>query len=395
MKRSKWYLFAALVIIAATAIIYVYKTGQSQEALGQKVRYKEYPVKRGTFQSTVTANGVVKPIDRVEIKSKASGRIEEMPVEDGDYVSRGSLICRLDQTDVKADVDQAQADLEIAEAELTQAQNTFNRREQLFAKNLISQEEFDQSTLQLAQAKGKMVRARTALDQTQVRFNETVVTAPIDGIILQKYVEVGQIIASGISNVGGGTPIADIADMRHVHIEAGIDEIDVGKVRVEQPATVVADAYPSLAFSGRIIRIAPEAKIEQNVTLFNVIIEVENTDGRLKSGMNVNADIVVAKDDNALLVPVTALSEPDHPMGNRNVRTALVKRGDGFVPEEIEIGLSNARQAVVVSGLTDGDVVGLPMTSRLKEDNDRREQEIKNARSFGAGAAGPPAGGGR
>ena len=395
MKRSKWYLLVTFVVILAVASVYIYKTGQSSEASGQNIRYKEYPVKRGTFQSVVTANGVVKPIDRVEIKSKASGRIEEMPVEDGDYVSKGSLICRLDQTDVKADVDQAQADLEIAEAELTQAQNTYDRREQLFAKNLISQEEFDASTLQLAQAKGKMVRARTALDQTQTRFNETVVTAPIDGIILQKYVEVGQIIASGISNVGGGTPIADVADMQHVHIEAGIDEIDVGKVRVDQPARVVADAYPSFDFAGRIIRIAPEAKVEQNVTLFNVIIEVENTDGKLKSGMNVNADIVVARDDNALLVPVTALGDPDQP-GNRDARKTLVKRGDEFVPEEIEIGLSNAKQAVVVSGLTEGDIVGVPMNSRLKTENDRMEQEIKSARSFGPGAATPSRpGGGR
>jgi HlyD family secretion protein len=244
----------------------------------------------------------------------------------------------------------------------------------------------------LAQAKGKMVRARTALDRTRINFSETVVTSPIDGIILQKYVEVGQIIASGISNVGGGTPIADIADMRKVHIEAGIDEIDVGKIHVDQSATVVADAYPSFAFSGKIIRITPEALVVQNVTLFNVIIEVENTDAKLKSGMNVNAEITVAQDDNALLVPMLALSESGRPSKNRNARQVLVKEGATFAPRAVEIGLSNTKQAVVVSGLTEGDVVGVPMTSRLADENLQQEQEMRNFRSFGpTSTPAPPA----
>ncbi|MCP4570085.1 MAG: efflux RND transporter periplasmic adaptor subunit, partial [FCB group bacterium] len=263
---------------------------------------KEFTVTRGTFQTMVSASGSVIPIDRVEIKSKASGRIDDIPVEEGDFVRKGELICRLDQTDVQAEVDQAKANLEIAEAELTQAQNSYDRHVKLYEKNLIAEEVFDQAGLALAQAKGKMVRARISLDQTSTRLSETVVLAPIDGIILQKFVEEGQIIASGISNVSGGSPIADIANMMQVYIEAGIDEIDVGKIHVDQTAKVVAEAYPQATFEGKIIRIAPEAKIEQNVTLFDDSSEVENTNGKLKSGMNATAEITIALEKDVLLV---------------------------------------------------------------------------------------------
>ena len=131
--------------------------------------------------------------------------------------------------------------------------------------------------------------------------------APIDGIILQKYVEEGQIIASGVSNVSGGTPIVDIADMNSVYIEAGIDEIDIGKILAGQSATIIAEAYPNIKFRGKIVRIAPEAKIEQNVTLFDVIVEVVNTEGKLKSGMNTSIEITIKKEENVLLVPTAAL----------------------------------------------------------------------------------------
>jgi HlyD family secretion protein len=214
-------------------------------------------------------------------------------------------------------------------------------------------------------------------------LSESIVRAPIDGVILQKYVEEGQIIASGVSNVGGGTPIVDIADMSSVHIEAGIDEIDIGKVQVEQPAMVVADAYPELKFRGKIVRIAPEAKIEQNVTLFDVIVEVENTDGKLKSGMNTSIEITIVKKEEVLLVPAIALQMPKSPEGPPNERAVLLKQNGEFRPHPVEIGLSDFKQVEIVSGLAEGSVLGVPMTSRLQEANIQLEERIRSTRSFG------------
>jgi HlyD family secretion protein len=422
MRFSKWYLFVAIIIIAVAGSFYLYNNGRSSETSGGGPRYKEFVVTKGTFQTMVSANGVVGPIDRIEIKSKASGRINETPIEEGEFVKKGDLICRLDPTDIQAEVDQAQADLDIADAELKTAQNTFDRRLQLFDKSLISIEEKDQSGLALAQAKGKMVRARTSLNQANVRLSETIVKSPIDGIILQKYVEAGQIISSGISSVSGGTTIADIADMRYVYVEAGIDEIDVGKIRIGQKATVMAEAYPQLIFSGEIIRIAPEARVVQNVTLFDVIIQVENPEEKLKSGMNASVEITVVREEDVLLAPTMALSTPGggmqganmpganmtrsnmgganmprdksgsgggRPGGDqkRNIRLAMVKEGDEFASREIEVGLSNFSETVVLSGLNEGDILGVPMVSRLKAENDRMAERIRSTNSFGTSSS--------
>ena len=387
MKRSTWFILGFAFIAVLLSGVYLYGNLSSEEATRGPMRYKEFPVRQGSFVSSVSASGVVLPIDRVQIKSKASGLVEELPVEEGDIVARGDLICRLDQTDVRAEVEQSQADLDIALAELRQAENTSDRRRQLYDRGLISEEELDQFDLALAQAKGRLIRARTNLDQANTRLDETVVTAPITGVILQKYVEVGQIISSGISNVGGGTAIVDIADMTLLHIEAGIDEIDVGKVRVGQLARVFAEAYPDLTFTGEIIRIAPEAKVVQNVTLFNVVIQVENSEGLLKSGMNSTVEITVVREDNVLLVPTMTLSEPRGQSREPNQRQVLLRQGEEFVPQTVEIGKGDMSLTIIVSGLSEGDLVGVPMTSRLMEDNARMEQRIKSTRSFGSGGS--------
>ena len=390
MQLSKGKAITGIAVIALIVIISVFlASGKDNSNTEGSIEFKEIKVEKGTFLIQVSANGVVKPIDRVEIKSKASGEIVDLPVEEGDYIHKGDLIARLDQKDERAAVAQARADLDIAKAQLDQAQKTYDRREKLFKDNLISEEERDQIILNLAVAKSKLIQATTALEREEERLGEAVVRAPIDGIILQKYVEEGQIIASGVSNVSGGTPIVDIADMGSVYVEAGIDEIDIGKIQPGQTATVIAEAYPNITFKGKIVRIEPEATIEQNVTLFNVIVEVENTAGKLKSGMNTDIEITIQREDNVLLVPTTALQTPrmngmqtDAPQDPNN-RMVLIKDQDRYVPHKVEIGASNFKQAIVLAGLNEGDIIGIPMTSRLKDENERLEERIRSSRSFG------------
>jgi len=391
MRNFKSILITGIILVSAIVgitIFFLYSNGSDSGK--NKVKFKEVIVERGTFQIIVMANGVVKSIDRIEIKSKASGEIVELPVEEGDFISQGDLIARLDQKDERAEVAQAQADFDIAKAELKQAQSTFDRRNQLFQDNLISEEEQGQITLDLAVAKGKVIQASTTLERAQERLSEAVVRAPIDGTILQKYVEEGQIIASGVSNVSGGTPIVDIADMSSVYIETGIDEIDIGKVQIGQFATVIAEAYPMLEFNGTIVRIAPEAKIEQNVTLFDLVVEVKNNDGKLKSGMNTRVEIEIVKKENVLLAPAITMQIPDvkdledYQKREANVRTVLLKQGDKFIPQMVEIGLSNFKQVIILTGVEEGSILGIPMTSRLKDENERLIKRIKSRSTFGS-----------
>ena len=391
MRNFKGILITGISLISVIAGITVFfLSGNGSDSGRNRIKFKEVIVERGTFQIIVMANGVVKSIDRIEIKSKASGEIVELPVEEGDFISQGDLIARLDQKDERAEVAQAQADFDIAKAELKQAQSTFERRNQLFQDNLISEEEQGQITLDLAVAKGKVIQASTTLERAQERLSEAVVRAPIDGTILQKYVEEGQIIASGVSNVSGGTPIVDIADMSSVYIETGIDEIDIGKVQIGQFATVIAEAYPELEFNGEIVRIAPEAKIEQNVTLFDVVVEVKNNDGKLKSGMNTRVEIEIVKKENVLLAPVITMQIPDakdlgdYQNRDANVRSVLLKQEGKFILQIVETGLSNFKQVIILAGVEEGSILGVPMTSRLKNENDRLEARIRSSRSFGS-----------
>ncbi len=391
MRNFKGILITGIILVSAIVGITIFFMNSRGSNSGKnKVKFKEVIVERGTFQIIVMANGVVKSIDRIEIKSKASGEIVELPVEEGDFIMQGDLIARLDQKDERAEVAQAQADLDIAKAELKQAQRTFDRRIQLFQSNLISEEEQDQIELGLAVARGKLVQATTSLDRAKERLSESVVRAPINGIILQKYVEKGQIIASGVSNISGGTPIVDIADMSSVYIETGIDEIDIGKIQIGQFATVIAEAYPEIEFSGKILRIAPEAKIEQNVTLFDVIVEVKNNDGKLKSGMNASVEIEIVKKENVLLVPAITIQIldvkdlGDYQKRGANVRTVLLKQEDKFIPQMVEIGLSNFKQVIILAGVEEGSILGVPMVSRLKDETDRLVERIRRSRSFGS-----------
>jgi len=392
---TKGRIVLAGVVLASVVLLVVLLSGNGGKASDEGPKMKEVAVERGTFEIIVSANGIVRPIDRIEIKSKASGEIVEMAVEEGDVVKKGDLIARLDQKDERAALAQAEADRDIARAELTQAERTFERREKLYESQLISEEERDQIGLALATAKGKVIQTTTTLERARERFAEAIVRAPIDGVILQKYVEKGQIIASGVSNVSGGTPIVDIADMSSVHIEAGVDEIDIGRVSVGQEVTVVADAFPNGSFEGKIVRIAPEAKIEQNVTLFDVVVAVKNRDRRLNSGMNTGIEIVIDKQDGVLLIPVTALQQaeggPEGGDGKPERPTAvLVKEGDSFIRREIEVGPSNYSHVIVNSGLEEGAILGIPMVSRLKLENEQMEERIRSSRSFGTGSRTPP-----
>jgi HlyD family secretion protein len=394
MRNFKGILITGIVLVSAIAGITVFfLTGRESDSGMNEVKIKEVIVERGTFQIIVTANGVVKSIDRIEIKSKASGEIVELPVEEGDFINQGDLIARLDQKDERAEVAQAQADFDIAKAELKQAQSTFERRNKLFQDNLISEEEQGQITLDLAVAKGTVIQTSTTLERAQERLSEAVVRAPIDGIILQKYVEEGQIIASGVSTVSGGTPIVDIADMSSVYIETGIDEIDIGKVQIGHSAKVVADAYPELEFNGKIVRIAPEARIEQNVTLFDLVVEVKNNDGKLRSGMNTRVEIEIVKKENVLLAPAITMQIPDvkdledYQKKEVNIREVLIKQGDKFIPQMVEIGLYNFKQVIILAGVEEGSILGVPMTSRLKDESERLQERIKrirSSRSFGS-----------
>ena len=404
-----------IIAIIAVAVLLIFKPfGKSTKTADEATKISTAVVKYGDLTITVNSTGIVEPILTVELKSKASGEIIELPIDEGDKVTKGQLIARLDATTAQNDFDQAEADLRVAEKSLTQAIKEAERQQQLFDQKLISELEYENGLLARETANSNLVRARTNLDNARERLSQTVIKSPIDGIVLLKNVEKGQIIASGISAVSGGTTIATLADMTKAYIRASVDEVDIGQINVGQDATVIAESYPDREFKGQVLRIHPQAKVQQNVTTFDVTTVVDNSDGLLKAGMNANVEIIAGHKENILLVPREALTDARTMMkmaagagegksGNRSgqamARTSeqqiVVRGGPGAgsgsspmarkaensqspnpskmvivvnngeqEPRQIEIGLSNFEEAEIVSGLTDGDTVLTTITSK-------------------------------
>jgi HlyD family secretion protein len=350
-------------------------------------------VERGSFDLTVSASGVIEPIQRVEIRSKASGQVVELPIVEGAFLAKGDLIARLDATEARADLESAKASVQIAEIEERQTQRDLNRQHDLAKQNLVSDAEIDAAELAASQAKANLLLARTELQRATDRFEDTVIRSPIDGIVLERVVEVGQIISSATSSASGGTVIASVADMRKVQVTAAVNEIDIGRIRPGMESTIVADAFPERSFTGGVVRIAPEAKIVQSVTLFDVLIEVENP-GLLKSGMNCNATIELLRKEDVLLLPVEAIQEDraesgrGHELvrgeqnGPRTEATVLVQEASGYEERQVELGLRNFRVAEILEGLEEGDSVRVSLESRAFTDAERLQERIRRTRGF-------------
>jgi HlyD family secretion protein len=297
--------------------------------------YQAVPVERRDIVVSAQASGAVQPDTTVEVKSKASGEIQELAVETGQTVKRGDLMVRVDPRIPRNAVAQAQADLEVAQARLTNASSQKRRADELFKSQSITEQEHEQALLDYANANAEVIRARVALDNAKDQLDDTNVRAPINGTIIEKQVERGQVISSPTNDVGGGTVLLKMADLNLVQIRTLVDETDIGKIQPEQRATVTVDAYPNRPFSGTVLKIEPQALTEQNVTMFPVLVRIDNKEGLLRPGMNAEVEIHVGRRDDVLAVPNAALRT------QRDVGSAAQVLG--LSPDAVQKQLADAR----------------------------------------------------
>ncbi len=262
---------------------------------------------RGDLDIRVEASGQVEPILVVEVKSKASGEVTSLHVETGDRVERQELLAEVDPRDVRNALAQAQADLEVAEARLQIADSQAGRSRDLRAANVVTQQELEQSVLDAANARAQLIKARTSVELAREKMGDVTIRAPIAGTVIQKTVEAGQIIASASGNVSGGTTLLLMADLSTMQVRTLVDETDIGKVQPGQTARVQVEAYPEQAFVGTVYKIEPQAVVDQNVTMFPVMVRLDNARGLLKPNMNAEVQIEVAQRRDVVLVPNAAI----------------------------------------------------------------------------------------
>jgi HlyD family secretion protein len=266
---------------------------------------------RGDLRITAEATGSVEPIRKVEVTSKASGEVLRLYVDVGDEVEPGGLIAEVDPRDVENAFDQADADLVVAQARLEISQAQLDRSVQLLESGVISSQEHESRVLDFANAQATLVRSQTNQELAQLRLDDVIIRAPLAGTILEKNVEEGQVIQSASQNVSGGTTLVIMADLQSMQVRTLVDETDIGDIRPGMQATVTVEAYPQERFVGIVEKIEPQALVQQNVTMFQVIVQLDNRSGLLRPGMNSEVEIELAQASDILLVPNSAVVTPE------------------------------------------------------------------------------------
>ncbi len=302
MMRMRWWGAALLapIVVACGA-------DQAEEEQGLQT----WTVIRGDLRITAEATGSVEPIRTVEVTSKASGEVTRLYVDIGDEVEPGGLIAEVDPRDVENAFNQADADLVVAQARLEISQAQLDRSIELLESGVISAQEHESRVLDFANSQATLVRSQTNHQLAQLRLDDVIIRAPLAGTILEKNVEEGQVIQSASQNVSGGTTLVIMADLRSMQVRTLVDETDIGDIRPGMQATVTVEAYPQERFVGIVEKIEPQALVQQNVTMFQVIVQLDNRSGLLRPGMNSEVEIELAQASDILLVPNSAVVTPE------------------------------------------------------------------------------------
>ena len=295
------------------------------------------PVERRSIVLSAQANGTVEPIDIVEVKSKASGTIIKMPVDVGSKVKVGDLLVQIDPRTVQNAYTQAAADLASATVARSVALAQRNRSADLYQQKIITSTEMEAATLTFANADANVVKARTDLSTARLQLEDATITAPTNGTVILRPVSVGTVITSASTAASGGTTILDMADLSKVRMRAFVNETDIGNVKAGQTATVTVDAFPNRRFVGIVEQVQPEAVVQSSVTMFPVLVSLDNSDGALMPGMNGQVVMDILRKDNVLAVPSDAI---------RNARdAATVAPVLGVSPDSLKAAQAAARAA--------------------------------------------------
>ncbi len=269
--------------------------------------YSSAAVEQASISVSVGSSGVVEPLATVEVKSKASGEILDLFVETGDYVEEGALLVHIDPRTVRNRLAQAEAALKAARSRRQISVSQMERAERLVKNGTVTEADYEQAALELANAEAQVVSSEMEVENARIAVDDTEIRAPVTGTIIMKPVEKGQVISSPTQDFAGGTLLMSMADLSAVQIRALIDETDIGKVRAGMQAEVTVAAYPNQPFGGEVVKIEPQAVVEQNVTMFAVLLSISNSEGLLMPGMNAEVEVSVAARQNVLAVPLMAL----------------------------------------------------------------------------------------
>ncbi len=352
-------------------------------------------VDRGDIARSVVATGKIQPLATVEVKSKASGIVKQIFVDYGDRVKAGQILVELDKEQLSANVREAQATLQAAEANAEAAQATYERNlvdaegpdvpflktsmeraDQLHKDGLIAQSVLEDAQkayqmalnrqmsalrniavarAELARAKAQVAQTRAALERAQEDLRNSTITSPIDGLVLSRDVQVGDAVSSILVLGSQATLVMSMGDISDVYVLGKVDEADIGKVYLGQPARIVVESFKDKKYEGKVTKISPLGKEKDNVTTFEVRVSIHNPSGELKANMSANAEIILEEKKGVLLVSESAvIYDKDR---NASVEVPDPRADKGRRKVSVKLGISNGVKTELVSGRNEKDKV--------------------------------------
>lgn len=391
-KRKKFWIIGGAALLIVVLVIGLVAAKNS----GTKIEpSKIAKVEKGDLAKSVVATGKIEPITKVEIKSKASGIVKKLYVEAGDHVKAGQVLAELDREEIEANVrgseaqllsseanqNAAQADLKRAEVDamgvdVPMLKRAYERAQQMAKEGVVSQANLDDAEkgyelavnkqnvaraqltvnkAKVAQAQADVQRQRANLQQLREQLSYTTITAPISGIILSRDVEIGDAVSSILVLGSSATLVMTLGDTQEVYVKGKVDESDIGKVYLGQPARIKVESFKDKTFTGKVTKISPMGVEKDNVTTFEVRVSINNPGGELKAAMTANAEIILDEHKGVLMVPEAAIIYDRDKKAS--VEVPDPKGKDGKSKQSVQVGISNGAKTEITAGLNEGQQV--------------------------------------
>ncbi len=395
-KRGRIWLWGGCVAIIFVVVLSVTLIAHGRS--GTKLEPSQIAtVDRGDIARSVVATGKVQPITKVEVKSKASGIVTRLFTDINAHVHQGQLLAQLDQQEILDQVAAQKAQLAAAESneraasaaiqydrvnaeapDLPMYKHTFDRAQEMSTAGVVSKQALDDAQqkylaaanirdravaqigvdeAKLHQAQAQVTQAQASLKQLEEQLSYTAITSPMDGVILSRDVEMGDAVSSILVLGSTATLVMTIGDTNQVYVQGKVDEADIGKVYLGQPARIKVESFKDRTFQGKVTKIAPLGVEKDNVTTFEVRVSIDNPGGELKANMTANAEILLEEHKNVLTVPEQAVIYDKDRNASVEVPDISQKKGRRIV--SVKAGISNGTRTEVLSGLKRGDTVVL------------------------------------
>ena len=362
-NQGKFKIMSKKIIITCVILLIAILIVVGILSKGKKTFYETDELKKCTISQTVEASGTINPVNTVSVGSTVSGLIKEIYVDFNSVVKKGQVLAQIDPAIFEANVKQqhaaivnAQANLAKLQANADYSRKTFNRYQNLYKRNFISKSDLDQAKstyqadmAQIEAAKAQIVQAQALYKTALTNLGYTKITAPVDGMIISREIDVGQPVAASFQ----APELFTIAqDLKKMQIEVNVSEADIGKVQKGQSVIYTLDGYPDSEFYGKVTQVRISPTTVSNVVTYSVIVEVENEDLKLKPGMTANVQIVTKKVENVYCVSNSALKV------NINEKNEIMKYENPGIwilenktPKrvEVEIGISDDEKTQIIS----------------------------------------------